>query len=66
MSKLADIERAIEALPLDEYNALRLWFEEREAQRVDDWLESEVMSGRFDEMAKQAIEDDKAGLTRDL
>ena len=66
MSKLSEIERAVAALPPDEYDAFRRWFEELEAQRVDDWLDREILAGRFDEMAKRAIKDDDAGHTRDL
>jgi hypothetical protein len=66
MNSLYEIERAIEALPPEQYDLLRRWFEEREAKRVDDWLEREVLAGRFDEMAKQALEDHKAGRTTPL
>jgi hypothetical protein len=66
MTKLAEIERAIEALPPEEYNLLRAWFEEREAKRVDDWLEREVNAGKFDEMAKEALKEFAEGRARDL
>jgi hypothetical protein len=46
--------------------AFREWFDEFLEQRVDEWLEREVAAGWFDELARQALEDDKAGRTTPL
>lgn len=66
MNKLSEIERAIEQLPPEEYSMLKAWFEEREAKRVDEWLEREVLAGKFDDLARQAKVDLAAGRARDL
>ena len=66
MTKLAELKREVESLPPAEYDAFRQWFEEREAKFVDDWLEGEIKAGRFDDLAKRALEDEKAGRSHDL
>jgi hypothetical protein len=66
MGKLEIIEKSIEELADSELFALRKWFDELLEQRVDDWLEREVEAGRFDELAREAREDIKAGRTRPL
>jgi hypothetical protein len=66
MGKLEIIEKSIEDLPDSELFALRKWFDELLEQRVDNWLEREVLAGRFDALALEAMEDIKAGRTRPL
>ena len=66
MGKLESIEKSIEALPDSDLFALRKWLDELLEQRVDDWLEREVAAGKFDEMAREAMEDHKAGRTTPL
>lgn len=66
MSKLLELERAVEALPPEEYDLFRAWFEAREAKRVDEWLEREVKAGKFDDLAKEALAELAAGRAREL
>lgn len=66
MNKLSEIERAIEQLPPEEYGMLKPWFEGREGKRLDEWLEREVLAGKFDDLARQAKADLAAGRARDL
>jgi hypothetical protein len=66
MDKFDEIEKLIAELSDREFFAFRKRFDELLEQRVDEWLEREVAAGRFDELARQAMEDHKAGRTTPL
>jgi hypothetical protein len=66
MGNLETTQKFVAELPADELRAFREWFDAFLEQRVDEWLEREVAAGTFDDMARKAIEDDKAGRTRPL
>ncbi len=54
MTNVADIERAIEQLSSDEMKAFRAWFAERDAIEWDRQFESDVSSGKLDELAEES------------
>jgi hypothetical protein len=66
MTKLEQIEKAIEELSPDELARLRAWFDEFEARLFDERLERDAKAGKLDELAAQALADHKAGRSREL
>ena len=66
MTKLEDIEKAIEKLPATELVRFRAWFEEFEASRFDEKIERDAKSGRLDRLAEQALADHRSGRSREL
>ena len=66
MTKLEDIEKAIEKLPAAEFARFRAWFEQFEAARFDGKIERDAKSGRLDRLAEQALADHRNGRSREL
>lgn len=64
MSTVPEIERAIEALPPDQFDKLAAWFAEKREQAVDTAFETAIHSGNFDAMAERALRDAEAGKCR--
>jgi len=48
MSKLSEIEMAIDALPDEEYSEFRRWFLERDWAKWDRQIEADSTSGKLD------------------
>jgi predicted short-subunit dehydrogenase-like oxidoreductase (DUF2520 family) len=59
---VAEIEKAIERLEPAEYELLRAWFEEFEAQRFDAAIAGGVERGDFDRLAEEALAEHRLGL----
>lgn len=66
MSAVQEIEQAVKRLSEQELARFREWFDEYDAQLWDDQMERDAKSGKFDRMAKQAIENFKAGKFKEL
>ena len=66
MSNVTEIEEAIFHLSPEEYKAFRAWFEEYENQQWNSQFEKDVMSGRLDYLAQEALKEYKAGNCSDL
>jgi hypothetical protein len=66
MTKIEDIEKAIEGLSADEITRLRAWFDEFEARMFDERIERDAESGKLDELVGKALADHKAGRSREL
>lgn len=66
MSTVTEIERAIEALPKEQFEKLARWFAEKREQAVDAAFEEAIGAGAFDAMAERALRDDAAGKSRPL
>ena len=66
MESLVEIEKAVSRLPKESYLAFREWFEDFDAKAWDDEFEKDALSGKFDRLAKQAIDDFKAGKCKAL
>ena len=64
MTKLEEIEKAIESLPEKEYSRFRAWFLERDWEKWDRQIEADSNSGALDFLTREA-EEEKATL-RDL
>lgn len=66
MSTVEEIEAAIAQLPSNDLVALREWFDQFEAAKWDQRFEEDVASGKLDDIANQAIEDHRAGKSKEL
>jgi hypothetical protein len=62
MTRLEELELAIESLPENEYSQFRRWFLERDWERWDREIEADSTSGKLDFLVKEA-QDAKAKRT---
>lgn len=56
MSRVEEIEKAIDALPEEEYIQLRKWFSEKDWQQWDRQIEADSQSGKLDFLVREALE----------
>ena len=54
MTRLEELELAIESLPDDEYSQFRRWFLERDWEKWDREIEADSSSGKLDFLIKEA------------
>ncbi len=67
LSTVQEIERAIGSLTSDEYEELRVWFEQYGGpQPIDLQLEADLAAGRLDKRIKRAMDDHGNGRTKPL
>lgn len=66
MTKLEDIEAAVEKLSPEELRKFRTWFEELEERLFDEKIERDAAAGKLDKLEAKALENYKAGRVRDL
>lgn len=63
MTTVAEITGAVRRLPRRDLARFRKWFAEFDAAAWDKELEKDVAGGRLDELAQEALRDDRAGRT---
>lgn len=66
MSKVEELEKAIDALPEEEYAQLRKWFSEKDWQKWDRQIEADSQSGKLDFLVQEAFEAKKNNKLREL
>ena len=66
MTTVAEISGAVRRLPKRELAKFRKWFAEFDAAAWDREFEEEEASGRLEELAREALRDDRSGRTREL
>ena len=66
MTTVHEIEKAISALPSNELKQFRKWFDEFDAKEWDKQFENDVMSGKLDQIAENAIADFDKGKFKEL
>ena len=66
MSKLEDIEAAVERLSPGELEQFRAWFEELQARQWDEKIETDIKAGKLDKHASKWRVDYFAGKFTDL
>lgn len=66
MSKVEELEKAIDALPEEEYIQLRQWFTEKDWHKWDRQIESDSKSGRLDFLLQEALEAKSKNKLRNL
>lgn len=66
MTQVQRAEQAVEELSPDELAEFRRWFETYDAARWDRQLEEDVVAGRLDALAEEALREHARGETREL
>lgn len=66
MSRVETLEGQIKALTAQELKAFREWFVEFDAEAWDRQFESDVQSGKLDELAARALRDHETGQATEL
>jgi hypothetical protein len=66
MSRLPEIEQAIQELPPQDLARFREWFAQFDAAQWDRQLEGDVAAGRLDALAKEAVDDLTNGRNTEL
>ena len=66
MSTIVEIESAIRRLTQAELAAFRRWFLDFDANAWDRQLEADVVAGKLDHLAEEALRDLDAGLCQEL
>ncbi len=66
MTRVQEIEIAIESLSPDEYARLRQWFIARDWERWNHQIEADSAVGKLDFLIQEALAEKKQGHLRDL
>ena len=66
MGTVEEIAKAVEELSPDKLAKFRAWYEEFDAALFDAKIERDSLAGKFDKLAEKAIEDFRAGRSREL
>ncbi|MBI4547322.1 MAG: hypothetical protein HY707_05030 [Ignavibacteriae bacterium] len=66
MTKVEEIQAAIETLPEDEYARFRRWFTESDWEKWDKQLEEDSRAGKLDFLIKEADEEKVKGRLPEL
>ena len=66
MSKLEEIEAAVEKLSSADLKKFRAWLDELEERLFDERIERDAKAGKLDVVEAKALENHKAGRVRDL
>jgi hypothetical protein len=66
MSRLEDLESAIQSLTPEELEQFRAWWAEFDWQVWDRQLERDAKAGKLDSLADQALRDHEAGRSKPL
>jgi hypothetical protein len=66
MSTIPEIERAVRELSPDELAKFRAWFAEFDAAAWDRQLDQDIAAGQLDSLAKEALDDLRAGRCKEL
>jgi hypothetical protein len=65
MSRVEEIEAAIDGLPPEEYRRIVQWFRAREQRRWDEQMDSDSCAGRLDFLFDEAERESAGGLLRE-
>lgn len=66
MSKVEEIEAAIESLPEEEYVRLRKWFSEKDWEKWDRQIEADSEAGKLDFLIREALDEKAKGKLKEL
>jgi len=66
MTRVQKLEKEVKELSREEFDAFRCWFHEYDAAKWDRQIEEDVNAGKLDGMAHEAIDDYRAGKTKEL
>jgi hypothetical protein len=65
MSRVEEIEAAIDGLPLEEYRRVVEWFRVREQRRWDEQMVADSVAGKLDFLFDEAESESARGLLRE-
>ena len=66
MTRIEDIEKAVEALSSEELARFRAWFEEFDARLFDDKIERDAKAGKLDKLIADARANHDAGRREEI
>jgi hypothetical protein len=66
MSKVEEIEAAIESLSEEEYFRIRKWFSEKDWEKWDNRIKADSESGKLDFLIKEAIDEKAKGKLKEF
>jgi major membrane immunogen (membrane-anchored lipoprotein) len=66
MTKVQIIEKEVKSLNEQELAEFRGWFQEFDSEAWDAHIEHDVRSGKLDQIAQEALEEHKRGLSKAL
>jgi len=66
MARVEELADEVQRLNRDELAAFRDWFRKYDSDEWDKEIEDDVLAGRLDKLANEAIAEHKAGRTREL
>ena len=65
MSRVEEIEAAIDGLPPEEYRRIVQWFRVREQRRWDEQMDADSLAGKLDFLFDEAESESARGLLRE-
>jgi hypothetical protein len=66
MAKVNELANEVQQLNRDELAAFRDWFRKYDSDEWDKEIEEDILAGRLDKLANEAIAEHKAGRTKEL
>ena len=66
MTRVEELEMAVDSLTPEEYNRFRHWFLERDWEKWDQEIEEDAEAGRLDFLVREAAEARNSRKLRDL
>jgi hypothetical protein len=66
MTKLEELERAVNSLTAEEYCEFRQWFLERDWEQWDQQIEEDARAGKLDFLIREALEAKEQGKLQEL
>ena len=66
MTTVQEIEKAVENLPKPDLDKFREWFDKFDAEAWDRQFENDVLTGKLNKLADQALKDYKEGRCTEL
>ena len=66
MAKVEELANEVQQLSRDELAAFRDWFRKYDSDEWDREIEEDILAGRLDSLANEAIAEHKTGRTKEL
>ena len=66
MSKVMEIEKALQTLPVEDARKIADWLRQYLDEKWDEQIDGDIASGRLDKLADKAMQDYHAGRTKPL
>jgi len=66
MTRVEKLESVVQRLNRDELAAFRDWFRKYDSDEWDREIEEDILAGRLDRLAEEAIAEHKAGRTKEI